>query len=154
MKKKVFFYLNFIEEEGHKTYIRNKYDKIFKNLPPDVKLYDENYKSISDFRHYLLNNDISFKYYFNEKSEKIKILKKNIIYIKNKEEKDNREILSNIDKKLLFNSYNENTKFFKGSKIDKVTKFFNKIEYNKSNSQEKTKILKDYLDNYFNVVSN
>ena len=60
--------------------------------------------------------------------------------------------MKNIDKKLLFNSFNENTKFFKGPKEDKVIKFFEKIEYDKNDNQQKNKILNNYVDNYFDII--
>ena len=61
-------------------------------------------------------------------------------------------IINNIEKKLLFNYFNENTKFIKGLKEDKVKNFFEKIEYNKNNTQERNEILKNYVNNYFNII--
>ena len=145
--------MNFIDDEGHKTYIKNKYDQIFEKLPPNIKLYDEDYKSISDLRHYLLDNNISFKYYIKGRPAKLKIFKKNVITTKNEELENICGSLSDIDKKLLFNSFNENIQFFKGPKADKVKNFFAKIEYDKKSNQDKNKILKEYVDNYFDIIN-
>ena len=64
-------YINFIEKEGYKTYIKNKYDTLFENQQLDNDLYDKDYKTIDEFRDYLLQNDnIDFIYYDNEKEKK------------------------------------------------------------------------------------
>ena len=138
-------YINFIHEEGHKTFIKKKYDKLFENISLD----SDNYKSIIDLRSYLLNNTI-FKYYDDNKNEKkIKINKKEVKFIKNEEIDKICGTLNNIDKRLLFNSFNENNNFFKKPKY---SKFFDKIEYDKNNTQQRNKIFKDYIDNYFNII--
>ena len=58
-------YINFIEEEGVKTFIKRKYDELFDNLPSYIKLYPKTYMTIPKLRKYLLKNKI-FKNYNNE----------------------------------------------------------------------------------------
>ena len=142
-------YINFIDEEGHKTYIKNKYDKIFQNYE-NINLYDKDYKSNSDLRKYFLENkNILFKFFDNKKEGNIKIFEKKVNFVENEKLCG---IINNIEKKLLFNYFNENTKFIKGLKEDKVKNFFEKIEYNKNNTQERNEILKNYVNNYFNII--
>ena len=80
----------------------------------------------------------------------MKITKKNVEFKKNEEIEEICGILK--DKRFLFNSFHENKNFYKGSKLDKVKKFFEKIEYDKSDNQQKSKILKNYVDNYLNII--
>ena len=49
-------YINFIDDEGYKTHIKNIYDELYNYLSFEPKLYEENYKSSSELRKYLLNN--------------------------------------------------------------------------------------------------
>ena len=143
-------YINFIDEEGHKTYIKNKYDELFCNNIKDIKFYNDDYKSIDELRDYLLKNK-KFSFYDNTELRQKKIIKQKINFVK-KDEKV--EGLTDIDKKLLFNSFNENTKFFKGEKSNKISKFFEKIEYDKKgiDNRQRKNIIKNYIDNYLNLI--
>ena len=92
-----------------------------------------------------------FSFYINRELRKKKIIKQKINFVKKEEE---IEGLTDIDKKLLFNSFNENTKFIKGTKSDKISKFFAKIEYDKKgiDNQQRKNIIKNYIDNYLNLI--
>ena len=69
--EKYSFYINFIDDEGYKAYIRSLYDELFNYLPSKEHLYDEKkFKSYSDLRKFLLTNK-KFKLYYTDKSEYI-----------------------------------------------------------------------------------
>ena len=79
--EKYSIYLNFIDEEGHKAYIKSKYDILFPKLNKD-ELYNNAYKSIEDLRKYLLENK-KFSYFDNTQKKEMDIFlnsEKNIIY--------------------------------------------------------------------------
>ena len=78
--EKYSLYINFIEEEGVKTYIKNKYDELFSLISKDIKLYPDNYKTKFELRKYLLN-----KKQFNMPGNKdINIIEKNVSFINEK----------------------------------------------------------------------
>ena len=53
--EKYSLYINFIDEEGAKTYMKNKYDELYEYLPSIIKLFPKEYKSNYDLRKYLLD---------------------------------------------------------------------------------------------------
>jgi len=144
-------YLNFIDKEGYRTYIKSKYDELFPKLPEDI-LYDYNYKSIEDLRKYLLEKK-KFLYFDDTKEREMEIIRKKVIFVEDEKINKSYENIDNINKKFLFNTYNENNNFYKGSKKERVMRFFEDIEYNeKINTNQKNKILREYIDNYLNIL--
>ena len=149
--EKFSLYLNFIDEEGFRTYIKSKYDELFPKLPKDI-LYDNNYKSIEDLRKYLLENK-KFSYFDDSKDKIMEIIRKEVIFVEDEEINKNCGNIDNINKKFLFNTFNENNNFYKGLKKERVMKFFEEIEYNeKIDTNQKNKILKEYIDNYLSII--
>ena len=149
--EKYSLYLNFIDEEGYKTYIKSKYDELFPKLSKDI-LYDNDYKSIEDLRKYLLESK-KFSYFDDSEDREMEIIRKEVIFVEYEKINNNCGKIDNINKKFLFNTYNENNSFYKGSKKERVMKFFEEIEYNeKIDTNQKNKILKEYINNYLNIL--
>ena len=149
--EKYSLYLNFIDEEGYKTYIKSKYDELFPKLSKDI-LYDNDYKSIEDLRKYLLESK-KFSYFDDSEEREMEIIRKEVIFVEDEKINKNCGKIDNINKKFLFNTYNENNSFYKGSKKERVMRFFEEIEYNgKIDTNQKNKILKEYINNYLNIL--
>ena len=73
----------------------------------------------------------------------MEIIRKKVIFVEKEKINKSCENIDNINKKFLFNTYNENNNFYKGSKKERVMRFFEDIEYNeKINTNQKNKILK------------
>jgi len=144
--------LNFIDEEGHKTYIKSKYDKLCSEFNKDI-LYNNDYKSIEDLRKYLLENK-KFSYFDNTKKREMEIIQKEVNFINDEKINIIYGDLDNINKEFLFNTFNENNNLFIGSKKERVMKFFEEIKYNeKIDTNQKNKTFKEYIDNYLSIVS-
>jgi len=149
--EKYSLYLNFIDEEGYRTYIKSKYDELFPKLSKDI-LYDNDYKSIEDLRKYLLKKK-KFSYFDDSEEREMEIIRKEVIFVEDEKINKNCGKIDNIHKKFLFNTYNENNSFYKGSKKEIVMRFFEDIEYNeKIDTNQKNKILKEYIENYLNII--
>ena len=149
--EKYSIYLNFIDEEGYKSYIKSKYHELFPKLPKDI-LYNNDYKSIEELRKYLLENK-KFSYFDNAKEKEMEIIREKVTFVEDEKISKNCGNIDNINKSFLFNTFNENNNFYKGSKKERVKKFFEEIEYNeKIDSNQKNKILKEYIDNYLNII--
>ena len=147
-------YFNFIDEEGHKTYIRKKYDEIYyKLLPKNIKLYNQDYKDISSLRKFfLLENQKKFKFYYNEEEMEIQIIKKSVNFCENRDIKKICGIIKDNDKMWLINSFNENSQFFIGPNAEKVRKFFKKIDFDNIDENEKNNIFNNYIENYLSIL--
>ena len=149
--EKYSIYLNFLEEEGHKTYIKSKYDEVFPEVCKDI-LYNNDYKSIEDLRKYLLNKK-KFLYFDNTKKREMEIIKKKVNFIEDDEKNKIYGNFDNIYKRFLFNTFNENNNLFIGSKKQRVMEFFEKIKYNEEiDTNQKNKAFKEYIDNYLNII--
>ena len=145
--EKYSLYINFIDKEGIKTYIKNKYDEIFCNFPPHIKFYNAEYKSTSELRRYLLKNKK-----FNFKNEKnIDIIEKNIKFIKKEEINEIYPPLNEHEIEALNMRINEENTLYIGSKAREVKKFLKKFDYDNSNEKVKNNYFKDYIDSYLSI---
>ena len=83
----------------------------------------------------------------------MEIIRNKVKFVEDEKINKNCGNIDNINKKFLFNTFNENNNFYKGSKKEKVMNFFEEIEYNeKIDTNQKNKILKEYIDNYLNII--
>ena len=74
-------YMNFIDDEGSKTFIKEIYDKYNDENSTSYKLNEENYKSIYELREYLLINK-KFKLYYDKKDiQYTNIIEKKVIFV-------------------------------------------------------------------------
>jgi len=141
-------YINFIEEEGAKTFIKNKYDELYDYLPSFIKLYPKTYKSTKKLRKYLLKNKI-FKYYGNEY---INIIEKNINFVNNEKTKEKYSSLKENEIEALNISINEIIQFYKGEKAKEVKNFYEKIDYDKKDNKQRNKFFNDIVNNYLSII--
>jgi len=81
------------------------------------------------------------------------LIKKVVIFIEDEKINKIYENLDNMNKRFLFNTFNENNNLFIGSKKQKVMKFFEKIKYDERiDASQKNKAFKEYIDNYFSII--
>ena len=140
-------YINFIDEEGSKTFIKNKYDKLFNYLPSFIKLYPKTYKSTYKLRKYLLKNKL-FKY---KEDEYIDIIEKNVEFVNN--EKVNSSPKENEIEALKI-SFSENNHFYKDIKAKEVKNFYEKFDYDKKDINQRNKYFGNLVKDYLNIVEN
>ena len=80
------------------------------------------------------------------------IIKKTVKFFENEDINEICGTIDDIDKKLLCNFYNENNKLFNGPNAQKVSKFFEKIDYDNKDENQKDKIFDNYIENYLSII--
>ena len=142
-------YINFIDKEGSKTFIKNKYDELFYLLPSYIKLYPRDYKSILELRKYFLNNK-KFKFYKNDYI--IDIIEKDINFIKKEKYNEIYPVPTENDIKTLNISLNNNYHFYKGEKAEKAKIFYEKFDFDKKDNNQRNKYFNNLIDSYLNIL--
>ena len=143
-------YINFINEEGYKYHIKDLYEEINNN---EEKLNDKDFKSISELRNFFLTNKNFEYFYFNSENKlklkkEMKIIEKKVNYFK----KDKSNHHDEIKKSFLLN-YHHIKEFYIGPKANIVKKFFEQIDYEKLNANERFKYFNEYIK-IFNEIIN
>ena len=115
-------------------------------------LYDNDFKDFDSLRKYFLGNQNKFTFYFNKQKKEMPIIKKTVKFFENEDINEICGTINDVDKKLLCNSYNENNKLFKGPNAQKISKFFEKIDYDNKDENQKDKIFNNYIENYLSII--
>jgi len=142
------------EEEEEEKNEEEKEDKM-KEMINALKVFISIYEKYSLYLYFIEEKDnIKNNYNFDTKifkfhnGNEFEITKKKVKFVKNE---DLNGILSDIDKELLFDSYNENKEF---NKNQNIKKFYKKINYDNIDHNQRFKILKNYFDNYMELINN
>ena len=151
--EKYSLYINFIDDEGYKTYIKNKYHELYNYLSNDNDLFENDYKTTSELRKHLLNN-MKFKIYDYYGERYIDIIKKDVKFMKNEEIGKKYGSLNENEIMLLYNSINEDKGFYKGEKAKEAKKFYEKFDYDKKDEFQRNKYFNSYIDNYLSIFEN
>ena len=141
--EKYSLYINFIDTEGSKTFIKFLCYKFFNCSKDKSEL-----KSV--LRKYLLENK-KFELYYDEGKDYINIIKKNVLFVE-------KEIINNYygyhengENESLHISINENSELFKGKKKKEVKKFFEPFEYDNKSQEKIFKYFSEHVDNYLSI---
>ena len=155
--KKVNTQTNQIEnEEEEEEEEENEEEKEWKmkEMIYALKRFISIYEKYSLYLYFMEDKDnVKNNYNFDTKkfkfhnSKEFEITHKKVKFVKD----GNLGKLSDIDKKLLFDSFNENKDFYKNQNIKK---FYKKINYDSIDRNQRFKILKNYFDNYLELVNN
>ena len=147
--EKYSLYINFIDDEGYKTFIKNKYYELYNYLPNESIIFKNEYKSLSELRKYLLTNK-KFKIYSEDREEYIEIIKKDVNFLENSQIGKIFGILNSNDIELLCNKTNE--KFYKEEKAKEVQKLYEKFDFDKRDINQRNKYINNYIDNYLKIL--
>ena len=146
-------YMNFIDDEGSKTFIKEIYDKLNAKNSNLYKLCEKNYKSIYELREYLLSNK-KFKLYYDKKDiQYMNIIEKKVIFV-------DKEKLERIYPPL--NEYelefmniwinSNNNKYFKGEKKEEAKKLFEKFDYENRDDKQRDIYFNRHVDSFLNII--
>ena len=147
--EKYSLYFNFIDDEGYKTYIKNKYIELYNYLPIKSIIFENEYKTIPELRKYLLNNK-KFKIYNEDKAQYVEIIKKNVKFAENRQIKEIFGVVNENDLVLLCKR--EVEEFYKGEKAKEVQKFYEKFDFDNKDINQRNKYFNKFIDNYLKIV--
>ena len=147
--EKYSLYFNFIDDEGYKTYIKNKYIELYNYLPIKSIVFENEYKTIPELRKYLLNNK-KFKIYNKDNAQYVEIIKKKVKFAENRQIKEIFGVVNENDLVLLCNR--EVEEFYKGEKAKEVQKFYEKFDFDNKDINQRNKYFNKFIDNYLKIV--
>ena len=147
--EKYSLYINFIDEEGAKTFIKNKYDELYAYAPRYIKLYPNEYKSNYELRQYLLNKK-KFKLVNNTS---INIVSKKVNFISEEKIKKIYPPPKNeIELESLHIPTDKDKSFYKGDKANEVKNFYETFNYDSSNKVQREKFSEKLIESYLSIV--